>query len=158
MRGETLRVAVVGDVGDGSAAAAREIARVHAETPLDAILLTGDNFYPCSVRSVDDPRWSIVRPLTEIGPPVFPVLGNHDYCGNPDAQIGAPIWRFPAREYVVRSAVAEFWMIDTTPVAKGTAGVRQTILSVAAEEGQTGLSVPHRFAVEAGACRPRRGG
>ena len=46
-----------------------------AESPLDAIILAGDNFYPCGVTSDSDPRWSLVRAITSIGVPVFPVLG-----------------------------------------------------------------------------------
>jgi hypothetical protein len=72
------------------------------------------------VTSEHDPRWSLVRGLTSIGVPVFPVLGNHDFCGKaePDAQIRATgviqNWKFPAREYVVRGGVADFAFIDTT--------------------------------------------
>ena len=57
------------------------------DKPLDAIILPGDNIYPCGVKSVDDPRWSVLQPLIDLGLPLFPVLGNHDYCGSPDAQI-----------------------------------------------------------------------
>jgi hypothetical protein len=122
MRGNVLRVAVTGDTGDGTGEIAPLIAKVHAAEPLDAIILTGDNFYPCGVDSWSDPRWSIVRPLAAIGIPIFPVLGNHDYCGRlPFAQIGAPLWTFPAKEYAVRSRVADFVMIDTTPLAEHAA-------------------------------------
>ena len=65
----------------------------------DAIyFITGDNVYPCGVKSANDPKWSVVRPLSALGVPLYPVLGNHDYCGNPDAQIGAPLpnWNLPA--------------------------------------------------------------
>jgi len=119
-RKPAVRIAVAGDTGNGTAAVAEGIRRVHAKTPLDAIILTGDNFYPCGVTSEHDPRWSLVRPLTDIGVPVYPVLGNHDFCGkaDPDAQIRAsgviPNWNFPARQYVVRSGVADFAFIDTT--------------------------------------------
>lgn len=118
-----LRLAVTGDTGSGADAVAAGIARVHARQPLDAIVLTGDNFYPCGVTAADDPRWSLVTPLTRIGVPVFPVLGNHDFCGkaDPDAQIGAPVknWVFPAREYVVRAGLADFAFLDTDPYVKG---------------------------------------
>ena len=117
-----LRLAVTGDVGKGAAGVAAGIAKVHAQKPLDGIILTGDNLYPCGVKSEDDPRWSIVTPLTRIGVPVFPVLGNHDFCGkaDPDAQIGAPVanWTFPARQYVLRAGVADFAFIDTDPYVK----------------------------------------
>ena len=121
----TLRIAVAGDTGKGADAVGAGIRRVHAEKPLSAIILAGDTFYPCGVTSVDDPRWTLVRGITSIGLPVFPVLGNHDFCGKsvPDAQIRAtgvvPNWRFPAREYVLRGGVADFVFIDTTPYVRG---------------------------------------
>jgi acid phosphatase len=115
--GETLRVAVVGDTGSGSERVAKGIRRVG---PLDAIVLTGDQFYPCAPKSVDDERWSLVRPLVRIGPPVFPVLGNHDHCGGgPEPQLRWPHWRFPARQYALRSPLADFAMLDTTPYVLG---------------------------------------
>lgn len=112
------RVAVVGDVGNGSAEVARGIARV---MPVDAIILPGDNMYPCGVKSATDPKWSLLQPLAAIGVPIYPVLGNHDYCGDPEAQIGTPIpnWHFPSREYSVETPVAVFQFIDTTPYAGG---------------------------------------
>lgn len=119
-RTEVLRIAVVGDTGSGADSVAKGIARLK---PLDAIVLAGDNFYPCGVSSATDPRWNLVTALTRIGVPVFPVLGNHDSCGkaDPDAQINAPLanWTFPARQYVVRSSVADFAFIDTTPWVRG---------------------------------------
>jgi tartrate-resistant acid phosphatase type 5 len=124
-RGAVLRIAVAGDTGSGADTVAAGIARVHAGQPLDAIVLTGDNFYPCGVTSEKDPRWNLVTALTRVGPPVFPVLGNHDSCGNSDplAQIRAtghiPNWTFPARQYVVRAGVADFAMLDTTPYVRG---------------------------------------
>jgi acid phosphatase len=120
-----LRIAVAGDSGSGAETLAKAISRVHETAPLDAILLTGDNFYPCGVTSVDDPRWSLARPLTRVGIPIFPVLGNHDYCGKsvPDAQIQAtgvlPHWRFPAPQYAVRTPVADFAFLNTTPWVRG---------------------------------------
>lgn len=119
-RTATLRFVVTGDTGKGTEAVSEGIRRIHAETPLDAIVLTGDTFYPCGVTSEDDPRWSLVRGVTAVGVPVFPVLGNHDFCGksNPDTQIRATgvvlNWRFPARQYVIRAGVADFAFIDTT--------------------------------------------
>ncbi len=71
-RGGVLRIAVTGDTGKGSDAVGEGIRRVHAEKPLDAIVVVGDNFYPCGVTSEHDPRWSLVRGLTAIGVPVFP--------------------------------------------------------------------------------------
>jgi tartrate-resistant acid phosphatase type 5 len=119
-REATLRFAVAGDTGKGADAVGEGIRRIHREKPLDAILLAGDTFYPCGVTSEHDPRWSLVRGLTSIRVPLFPVLGNHDFCGDadPDAQIRATgviaNWKFPARQYVVHARVADFAFIDTT--------------------------------------------
>lgn len=121
-RNGVLRFAVVGDAGDGTVAVARGISRVHTARALDAIILPGDNIYPCGVKSADDAKWSVLQPLIALQIPLFPVLGNHDYCGDPDAQIAAsdrfPEWRFPAREYVLQGGVADFAMIDTTPYVR----------------------------------------
>jgi hypothetical protein len=129
-----LRIAVAGDTGSGSESLAKAIAAAHAAQPLDAIILTGDNFYPCGVTSATDPRWDLVRPLTAIGIPILPVLGNHDFCGDadPQAQIAAtgsiPRWTFPAREYAVSTPFADFAMLDTTPfVFHRAAAPEQTI-------------------------------
>jgi len=121
---DTLRIAVVGDTGEGSDRVAHGIARLNARMPLDAIVITGDAFYPCGPKSAADSQWDRVRALSQVGPPLFPVLGNHDFCGKsvPDAQIGAttvPHWQFPARQYVVESKLAELLMLDTTPYAAG---------------------------------------
>jgi acid phosphatase len=118
----TLRIAVVGDTGEGSDRVANGIAKLHARTPLDAVVITGDAFYPCGPSSASDPQWNRVRALSRIGVPLFPVLGNHDFCGKsqPSVQIGAsavPHWQFPARQYVIDSTVAELLMLDTTPYA-----------------------------------------
>ncbi len=122
--GGVVRIAVAGDTGEGSDRVARGIARLHARTPLDAVVITGDAFYPCGPESAADRQWDRVRALGQIGVPIFPVLGNHDFCGRsvPDSQIGAktvPHWEFPARQYVVESKVAELLMLDTTPYAAG---------------------------------------
>ena len=133
-----LRLAVTGDTGEGAETVAKAIAAVHEREPLDAIVLVGDQFYPCGVTRTDDPRWSLVAPLTRIGVPIFPVLGNHDFCGgaDPDAQIRATDviahWQFPARQYALRTPVADFAFIDTTPLAKGeaddvSAAIRSTL-------------------------------
>lgn len=119
---DTLRIAVVGDTGEGSDRVAHGIAALHARTPLDAVLITGDAFYPCGPASAADAQWTRVRALSRIGVPLFPVLGNHDFCGKsvPLAQIGAtavPHWQFPARQYLVESKLAELLMLDTTPYA-----------------------------------------
>ena len=117
-REDTLRIAVIGDTGIQTDIISRAIA---AAKPFDAIILVGDNFYPCGVKSATDPKWYVIDALTRLDIPIFAILGNHDYCGKPDAQVNAdvPNWHMPAREYVIRSAIADFAMLDTTPYAAG---------------------------------------
>lgn len=133
-KGPILRIAVVGDTGSGADRVAAGIARLHAKTPLDAIVLTGDNFYPCGVTSETDPRWKLVTGLTRVGPPVLPVLGNHDRCGDSDplAQVRAtgtiPNWTMPGAQYAVRTKVADFAMLDTTPYVRAKNREAESVL------------------------------
>ena len=118
LHGPVARIVIVGDVGDGAGDVAAGIATIGG---LDAIVLTGDNVYPCGVWTPDDPHWVVVAPLTRLGVPIFPVLGNHDICGKASAQIGAPLanWHFPSRSYSVHSSLVDLEMLDTNPIAAG---------------------------------------
>ena len=113
-----FRIVVVGDTGNGTAEVAKGIAKIGS---VDAIVLPGDNIYPCGVKLWTDPKWAVLEPLSKLGVPMYPVLGNHDYCGNPEAQINAPLpnWKFPAREYQIDVPFAHIQFIDTTPIARG---------------------------------------
>ena len=148
-RGATLRIAVTGDTGDGADEVAAAIGHLNASEPLDAIVLVGDNFYPCGVRTEHDARWSLVRPLTRIGIPIFPVLGNHDYCGgsDPEAQVRAtgviPHWHFPARQYTVRSPVVDFVFLETNGLAQG----RPNSVASAIRAAFAGSKKPWRIAI-----------
>ena len=154
---DTLRIAVVGDTGEGSDRVAHGIAALHARTPLDAVVITGDAFYPCGPASATDPQWDRVRALSKVGVPLFPVLGNHDFCGKsvPATQIGAttvPHWQFPARQYLVESKIAELLMLDTTPYASAHSdaaadAVRQTF---AAKKTTWRIAVGHHPMVSSG--------
>jgi tartrate-resistant acid phosphatase type 5 len=119
-----LRIAVVGDVGDGTIEVAKGMAKLHAAAPFDAIAIPGDNFYPCSPKSLTDPLWQRLHPLIAMNVPLIMSLGNHDYCGGgPDIQVKAtgvvPHWVMPARQYVARNPLADIVVLDTTPVALG---------------------------------------
>ena len=71
------------------------------------IIATGDNFYPSGVVSEWDPLWhySFESIYTDfrLQWDWYPVLGNHDYKSNPDAQVKyssiSRRWRMPARYY-----------------------------------------------------------
>lgn len=111
----TMRFYALGDTGSGDesqyrVAAAME-ARCRATGGADGIFLLGDNSYQAGFASIDDPDWEqkIWKPygsdcLKQM--PIYPVLGNHDYKGNPQAQIDYTLvntrWRFPNRFYSVQ--------------------------------------------------------
>jgi tartrate-resistant acid phosphatase type 5 len=136
--GDTLRLIVVGDAGATHSRLREGILAVQKAKGLDGILLTGDNFYPCGVSSPTDPQWTKIT--EHFGPanvPIYAVFGNHDYGDAPHDQVKPPLctdfatnplaeiaangkverWNFPAENYVIRSALADFVMIDTQPVA-----------------------------------------
>lgn len=134
----TVRLAIVGDVGadaeeppgakpERMERLARALAAVGR---LDGVVLLGDNFYWCGLETESD--WRIMAPLAELGVPLFPVLGNHDYgCSSPAdpcAQLTPSVpfeeirrwWRFPALNYgVTWTGVATVAFVDTTPLAQG---------------------------------------
>lgn len=110
-----VRLFALGDTGSGGesqyrVAAAME-ARCKQQGGIDAILLLGDNAYQNGMQTVDDPQWK-TKVWDPYGSeclsqaPIYPVLGNHDYKGNPQAQIDHTLvnkrWRFPNRFYDVR--------------------------------------------------------
>ena len=137
-KGQSIRLLITGDAGATHSKLRPGILAVQKQQPIDAIVLTGDNFYPCGVSSVDDPQWSKIS--EHFGPaevPIFPVLGNHDYgdpgvdrqksalCAtfatDPQAEIqeSGPVkgWSFPSENYVVSTEWSDLLMIDTEPVA-----------------------------------------
>jgi acid phosphatase len=65
--------------------------------------MLGDNFYDYGIRSENDPRWSSDFEQAFLpNCPWYAVLGNHDYLGNPDAQIRRDKkghWNMPSRYY-----------------------------------------------------------
>src|SRR5947208_15643581 len=74
---QPLRFIVTGDAGTGEPHLHDGIVRLAKRMPIDAILLVGDNVYPCGVESVDDPQWSKVTVnFADAGIPIYPILGN----------------------------------------------------------------------------------
>ncbi len=123
--------AVLGDWGRDTPEqhhVAAAMGRAAAEVRSDFVLAIGDNFYSDGVTSVDDPLWQSVfegvytHPALQV--PWYALLGNHDYRGNPQAQIDyaarSKRWRMPSRYYQVADAAlaradADLFAIDTSP-------------------------------------------
>jgi acid phosphatase len=100
----------LGDTGYGGEilqSNAREMERSAEARPVDLVLLLGDNFYLDGVRSLDDPLWKErfedAFAGSKLQLPIYAVLGNHDYRGEPDVEIEytkkSSRWRMPARWY-----------------------------------------------------------
>ena len=129
---DALHFFVIGDWGRNGEYGQKEIAKVMADAAEQVepkfIISTGDNFYPSGVRSVMDPHWKAsfedIYPQHSLQGDWYIVLGNHDYEGNPDAQIIYSTisrrWNMPARYYsktfgISKSQSAQFLFMDTSP-------------------------------------------
>lgn len=113
-------------------------ARVAAQMALAAkkiqprfVVSVGDNFYEVGVTSATDPQWQSSfenvynDPALQI--PWHVILGNHDYCGNCEAQLEYsrhhPRWNMPARYFqqthkIDGTVAADFFYLDTTPMVQ----------------------------------------
>lgn len=106
-----LNFIVMGDWGRNGADHQKEVARqmdITATTyNTQFIISTGDNFYPSGVISEWDPLWRYSFEDIYTGFHLqwdwYPVLGNHDYKSDPDAQVRyskiSRRWKMPARYY-----------------------------------------------------------
>lgn len=73
----------------------------------DFIISTGDNFYPNGVKSTMDPLWKYsfedIYKSYHLQIDWHVVLGNHDYLGDPDAQVAyssvSRRWHMPERHF-----------------------------------------------------------
>lgn len=108
---KALRFLAMGDWGRNGADHQKEVAQQMAKTANvfypHFITVTGDNFYPSGVVSEWDPLWKYsfedIYTDFRLQWDWYPVLGNHDYKTNPDAQVKyssiSRRWRMPARYY-----------------------------------------------------------
>src|SRR5580658_3131535 len=107
---------------------ADQVARSAEKIEPSFVISTGDNFQVQGVASVQDPLWisnyENVYKSVYLQCDWYPVLGNHDYRGNTQAQIDyskiSRRWRLESRYYtMVRrvndSVSARFIFLDTSP-------------------------------------------
>jgi tartrate-resistant acid phosphatase type 5 len=136
---DSISFIVIGDWGKDGTQSQKSVAdalneyskKFHARF----IITTGDNFYPAGVSSTSDPHWQ--RSYEDIYNkeghqlPWYPVLGNHDYQQNPQAEVqyssGSTRWKMPSRYYTVKKTVnplatALFVFTDTSPFVTGYYG------------------------------------
>lgn len=116
--GPLVRFIVYGDWGTGNRSQQRVadgMGTCRARDGADAVLGTGDNFYPAGVTSTTDAQWRAkfeeMYPVSSLPVPFFQTLGNHDYGGDPDAEVrytgsrtdhGTTRWHLPARYWSER--------------------------------------------------------
>jgi tartrate-resistant acid phosphatase type 5 len=105
---------VTGDTGmdsEGQRMVATLLESLCEQKDPDGVLLLGDNFYYDGVEGTDDPQWRSKFHAYYDTPCLarlkfYAILGNHDYNGDPSAQIrytrvSQGRWVMPARAYTV---------------------------------------------------------
>ena len=132
---KTLNFLAMGDWGrngeDNQQQVARQMGITARQLKADFIIATGDNFYPSGVASVLDHRWTDsyenIYTAHSLQMDWYVVLGNHDYKGNPQAEVEYTKidrrWRMPSRYYAKKMVLngdpaqqALFVFIDTSPL------------------------------------------
>lgn len=128
-----LHFLAIGDWGrngaDHQVQVAQQMGKWATEHPNDFIISTGDNFYPSGVVSEHDPLWhySFENIYTDFSLQWdwYPILGNHDYKSDPDAQVRYSTisrrWKMPARYYSKNFKIKDndevlIAFIDTNPL------------------------------------------
>ncbi|MEJ8844909.1 tartrate-resistant acid phosphatase type 5 family protein [Lacibacter sp. H375] len=108
---KALHFIAMGDWGRNGADHQRQVAKQMGLTAKEIgsmfTIATGDNFYPSGVISEWDPLWKYsfedIYTDFHLQWDWYPILGNHDYKSNPDAQVKYSTisrrWKMPARYY-----------------------------------------------------------
>ena len=126
---------VMGDWGRRGGGFQKEVAvqmgKTAKEEGVDFIITAGDNFYPSGVISEYDSVWKYsfesIYTAASLQRDWYPVLGNHDYGLNPDAEIAysdvSERWKMPGRYYskrinINRAQQVLIVFIDTSPLVK----------------------------------------
>ncbi|MBS1511316.1 MAG: metallophosphoesterase [Bacteroidetes bacterium] len=130
-----LNFIAMGDWGrvgeDHQKQVAAQMGKTAAEVKSQFTIAVGDNFYPSGVVSEWDPLWRYsfedIYTAFSLQWDWYPVLGNHDYKTNPDAQVRyskiSRRWKMPARYYSKLISIPGdtaskilFLFIDTNPL------------------------------------------
>lgn len=110
----------------GQREVAAEMSKISKRVGLKFILTCGDNFQIAGVKNINDSLWQTnyenVYNDNALLVPWYPALGNHDYLGNPDAEVAysssSKYWSMPARYYSFVKRIdartsARFIVLDT---------------------------------------------
>jgi UDP-2,3-diacylglucosamine pyrophosphatase LpxH len=155
---KALHFIVMGDWGRNGENYQKEVAdgMGKAAHDLDAsfVVATGDNFYPYGVASAQDYQWissfETIYTAQSLHVKWYPVLGNHDYLTNPDAQVAyssiSSRWTMPSRYYsktfTINGDTAQkvlMVFIDTDPIEKQLRGQQHDSIKYPAGAVETQL-------------------
>ncbi|MFM7770729.1 MAG: metallophosphoesterase, partial [Bacteroidota bacterium] len=134
-----VRFAVIGDWGMWGSSDQRKVAEsmaiVGTECPFDFIVSVGDNFYSNGVTSTEDPLWQSCFEEVYTSPalkcPWYVVLGNHDYRGQPQAELDytslSDRWVMPGKHFKVsenrnNGLGVDLFFMDSNPFQDDIAG------------------------------------
>ncbi len=146
--GETgVRFFVIGDWGEKGTAGQQAVANAMEQRaslmPPHFIVSSGDNFYDAGVSGISDPQWqSTFENIYKLnGVSWFPVLGNHDYILDPQAQVDysqiSGRWKMEERYYSKKFQVGNdsllILFIDTEPIERELRGIVPDGVKIASE-------------------------
>ena len=127
---DAFKFFVIGDWGRNGEHHQQDVANVMGQAgdnfEPEFVINVGDNFYCCGVASTTDPQWQVsfenVYKAHSLNIPWYSILGNHDYHGNPQAQIDyskvSQRWKMPARYFTNVQEGVRFVYLDTNPFNK----------------------------------------
>lgn len=141
---QALPFVLIGDWGrhgkDNQIDVAAQMGTTAAAIDSRFVVSLGDNFYEYGVTGLDDPYWQTsfedIYTAPSLQTPWKIILGNHDYCGNVQAQLDysshSNRWQLPARYYSASETLpdggkADFFYLDTSPFIQSYAGTRTDI-------------------------------
>jgi acid phosphatase len=129
---QALHFAVIGDWGrlgrPDQAEVSKQMGIACEAAAASFVISLGDNFYEVGVKSATDPQfqqsYENVYTAKSLQVPWYVIMGNHDYCGKPEAQLDYarthPRWIMPARYFsqvhqIDAATKLEIFYIDTSP-------------------------------------------
>jgi tartrate-resistant acid phosphatase type 5 len=126
---------VIGDWGRqgeyNQAEVGEQMGKFGKDLDIQFVISTGDHFYPNGIAGVDDRQWlesfENIYKAHSLHCDWYPVLGNHDYRGDPESQIEyskrSRRWQLKQHYYTIEKAIdkkntALFVFLDTPPLIR----------------------------------------
>ena len=100
--------------------------------PDDCIILLGDNFYPYGIENENDHRIENLKFLGNEKIPIYPVLGNHDYLGNPFSQLNINLknWNFERFFYKKTFFNCDVFFIDSVILQPNYSSTSENLMKI----------------------------